>query len=357
MSACAVASIVTVNYIANAIAVSYYLRESNPGLDYVVLVLANSDDLPKTLPNSVKWICWDKIVNQCDRVALASTYTPFELCCVLRGRFHNYLITQSAYSMWVMLDTDIGVYSPLETLWDALGSYSIILTPHLNKPVSAEYVTDIEGPVLGVGLYNAGVLAMQSSRIALDISIWMINRFERFGRSHKHRISAGLGGSRDFEFVDQNWLNHVPIFFGEGTLILRNPIFNLGHWNLQEGKLSINEDTPMFNGERVVFVHFSGLPPSDSLAVVSIHTDRYRSQPCSAWAFLASDYLAKLSTARSLFPAAPYSYSAIQPGSLPLSIRPPGLCSCALLIISRLRYLIKSILRMFARLIGHGKHP
>ena len=109
----AVASIVTVNYIAQAIAVSYYLSETNPGLDYIVLVVGNSEDLPASLPDSIKWICWDEIVNYSDRMLLASSYTPFELCCVLRGRFHNYLVTKSDYSMWVMIDTDIGIYSSL----------------------------------------------------------------------------------------------------------------------------------------------------------------------------------------------------------------------------------------------------
>ena len=317
MEACAVASIVTADYIANAIAVSYYLSETNPRLDYVVLVVANFEDLPESLPDSVRWICWDQIVNSSDRISLASSYTPFELCCVLRGRFHNYLVTKSAYSMWVMLDTDIGVYSTLEPLWIALRPFSIILTSHLSKPVPADSVLALEGPLLTNGLFNAGVVAMQRSRVSLDITVWMIERFESFGRAHKHRTMAGIIGSHDFEFVDQNWLNHVPIFYSEDTLVLKNPIFNLGHWNLHEGNLCLIGSAPFFNKEKVVFAHFSGLPSADSLGAVSIHTERYRDNPCSAWEFIAAVYIRRLNTARALFPPVPYPYAAIQPRPFP----------------------------------------
>lgn len=341
----AVASIVTVNYIAQAIAVSYYLSETNPGLDYIVLVVGNREDLPASLPSSIKWICWDKIVNSSDRMLLASSYTPFELCCVLRGRFHNYLVTKSDYSMWVMIDTDIGTYSSLEPLWEALRPFSIILTPHLNKPVFDDCILSIEGPLLSVGLYNAGVVAMQRSQTSLAISLWMKDRLERFGRAHKHRIAAGIGESLDFEFVDQNWLNHVPIFFTEGTLILKNPVFNLGHWNLQEGSLHIIQGSPVFNGEKLIFAHFSGLPPSEFLGTVSKYTDRYRNNPSSAWEFIATNYIKRLKVACDLIPHVPYSYSAIQPRSLPSPTPSSHFRWTPLLIGSLLVKLFKSLSR------------
>jgi hypothetical protein len=348
MESRAVASIVSVDYISHAITVSYYLNETNPGLDYVVLVVGNSDDLPASLPDCVKWICWDKIVDASDRILLASLYTPFELCCVLRGRFHNYFVTKSDYSMWVMIDTDIGIYSSLEPLWEALRPFSILLTPHLNKPVPTDCVLAIEGPLLCVGLYNAGVVAMRRSRISLDISLWMTDRLERFGRAHKHRISAGIGGSQDFEFVDQNWLNYVPIFFREETLILQNPVFNLGHWNLREGNLYIAEGLPMFNGAKVVFAHFSGLPPADSLDLVSKHTDRFRDNPSSEWASIAATYVQRLNSARDLFPPVPYSYALIQPR--PLVVPPPRnyiFRSSILFACLRLAKSFKSVLQRF----------
>ena len=345
----AIASIVTVNYIAQAIAVSYYLSETNPGLDYIVLVVGNSGDLPASLPDSIKWICWDEIVNSSDRMLLASSYTPFELCCVLRGRFHNYLVTKSDYSMWVMIDTDIGTFSSLEPLWAALRPFSIILTPHLNKPVSADSVAVLEGPMLSVGLYNGGVVAMQRSPISFDITVWMIDRFERFGRHHKHRILAGMSGSQDFENCDQNWLNHIPIFFGEATLVLKNPIFNLGHWNLQEGNLCLTGSVPIFNGEKVVFAHFSGLPPADSLETVSKHTNLYLDNPSPEWAYIAATYLGRLNSACAMFPPVHYSYAAVQPRPSPSPPASSRFRSSTLLIGSLLFKLLKTLSRKIVK--------
>lgn len=309
----AVTSIVTTDYIPNALVLSSYLREANPEIQYIALIVAERDDIPDNLPNSTEWLCWDEIVNKVDRFNLASRYTPFELCCVLRGRLHHYLATQRDYTMWAMLDTDIGIFASLNPLWEHLKGNSILVTPHINNPPPVERSLKLERSALNAGMFNAGVVAMARTRMAATIAEWMIERLERFGHAHRQRVALGLPDSYDFEFVDQIWLNFVPIYFTEETVILKDPTFNLGHWNLHEGDLSIRNNTPYLTNSRVVVAHFSGLPRTESLESVSIYTDLYQDQPCSAWAFIASDYLNRLCDAKASIPLVEYSYKNIEP--------------------------------------------
>jgi hypothetical protein len=111
----AVASVVTSNYIPQATTLFSYIKETNPEAAFIVLIIGEADSLPKTLPTGPEWICWDRIFDRESRLRLATEYTPFELSCVVRGRFHHYLATQREFAKWVMLDTDIGVMAELLT--------------------------------------------------------------------------------------------------------------------------------------------------------------------------------------------------------------------------------------------------
>jgi hypothetical protein len=198
-------------------------------------------------------------------------------------------------------------------LFEALQEASVLLTPHANKPVPIEMSLQVEGISLTAGLFNAGVVAMRRSEMALVISKFMIQRLEQFGHAYRQRRDLGLNASHDFEFVDQIWLNLFPIYFADVTVILNNPIFNLGHWNMHEGSLSIRNHLPYFDEHRVVIAHFSGLPPANSLCSVSTYSSLYRDRPSHAWALIAADYLDRLGRAQAIFKPRVYSYRHLEP--------------------------------------------
>ena len=311
----AITSVITLNYIPQALTLFSYIKESNPDVSHLVLIIGEEDCLPSNLPEGPEWICWDAIYDQETRLRLASEYVPFELSCVVRGRFHHHLATQRDFDKWIMLDVDIGVLSNLDLVWRALDSACILLTPHASKPVSNEYVIPHEGNILKSGIFNGGVVGMKRSATAEQASQWLSDRLEVYGHAYAHRQGSGLPNCSDFEFVDQIWLNLMYIYFRSETAVLSKEICNLGHWNLHQGELALQDGVAYFNGERVLIAHFSGLPSIECLAQVSCHSKLYIENQSKPWEILATEYLGRLEKAKASSPSIPYSYANIQPGN------------------------------------------
>jgi hypothetical protein len=310
----AITSIITSNYIAQALTLYSYIKESNPNTHFLVLIIGEADVLPRELPKGPEWIYWDEIYDKETRLSLASEYTPFELVCVARGKLHHYMATQRSFDKWIMLDTDIGVLASLDPIWQALNSSSIVLTPHTSKPVSIQQAVPHEAGILKSGLFNGGVVGMKRSETAKLSSKWLSERLEAYGHAYAHRQAMGLPNYNDFEFADQIWLNLMYLYFRTETKVLGEEIFNLGHWNLHQGDLEYQDGLAYFNGERVLIAHFSGLPSKDNLAQVSRHSRLYVENQSKPWVILATEYLDRLERSKSRSPSIPYSYSNIQPG-------------------------------------------
>lgn len=310
----AITSIITCNYVAEALTLYSYIKDSNPEVNHLVLIIGESDISPKDLPEGPEWIYWDAIYDKETRLQLAREYTPFELSCVARGRFHNYLATQRDYDKWIMLDTDIGILATLDPVWQALDNACIFLTPHTSKPVGIKHAVQHEGNILKCGLFNGGVVGMKRSQTAILASSWLAERLEAHGHNYSRRKGTGQLICHDFEFVDQIWLNLMYMYFLPETLVHCKEVCNLGHWNLHQGTLELGDGLAFFNGERVLMAHFSGLPPSDKLAQVSIYSQLYIDNQSQPWAVMASEYLGRLRLSRTRCPIIPYSYATIQPG-------------------------------------------
>jgi hypothetical protein len=155
---------------------------------------------------------------------------------------------------------------------------------------------------------------MRNSEVAEEASQWLCGRLETYGHSFADRQASGLPNFHDFEFVDQIWLNLLPLYFRDSTVILDRAGYNLGHWNLHQGKLELQGGLAYFNGIRVVMAHFSGLPSREELDLVTYHSNLYTKNRCIPWAVLAKNYLDRLERAKKNSPSIPYSYSNIQPG-------------------------------------------
>ncbi|MCP9860388.1 MULTISPECIES: methyltransferase domain-containing protein [unclassified Cyanobium] len=309
----AITSIITSNYIPQALTLYSYIQESNPETSFLVLVLGERDSLPQALPLGPEWIYWDELLNQETRMRLAKEYTPFELSCVVRGRLHHYLSTKRSFEKWIMVDTDIGILASLDPIWEELDSGCIALTPHASKPVNLDHAFPHERNILKHGLFNAGVVGMRHSEAAEEASQWLCERLEAFGHSYAHRQASGLPTHHDFEFVDQIWLNLLPVYFRDSTVVLAREVYNLGHWNLHQGELTRHDGVAYFNKQKVVIAHFSGLPNRQNLEMVSAHSQLYLDRPSQAWAAMAEDYLDRLEIAKRVVPSVPYAYTAIQP--------------------------------------------
>jgi SAM-dependent methyltransferase len=318
----AIASVITSNYIPHALTLYSYIQESNPNTSFLVLIIGERDCTPQDLPPGPEWIFWDELLNKEARINFATEFIPFELACVVRGRLHHYLATKRSFDKWIMVDPDIGVVASLDPIWQELDSGCIALTPHASKPVRLDHVFPHEINFLKYGLFNAGVVGMKRSNIAEEASKWLYERLEAYGHSFPDRQASELPNYHDFEFADQIWLNLLSLYFRESTVILDNERYNLGHWNLHQGKLELRDGVAYFNGEKVVMAHFSGLPAKEDLGLVSCYSKLYAENQSQPWAIMATDYLDRLEQAKASLPSIPYSYSSIQPSKARVEEKP-----------------------------------
>ena len=66
-----IGSIVTSNYIPQAMATFGYLKESNPHLPYLVLIIGERADIESDLPKGPHWMFWDELLDVTARDRLA----------------------------------------------------------------------------------------------------------------------------------------------------------------------------------------------------------------------------------------------------------------------------------------------
>lgn len=176
-------------------------------------------------------------------------YSVFEMCNALKPFLADHIFSKSLPAdIVVYIDSDVSFYNRIEEVEKQLVDHDIIFTPHILTPHKLDgHLTD-EISFLQTGIYNGGFFALRPSVNSSAFLEWWKKRMELYSYV---KLEKGL-------FVDQIWLNFVPVYFTT-ALILRDVGYNIGHWNLHEraimncdGRYFVNSDLPL------VFFHFSG---------------------------------------------------------------------------------------------------
>jgi hypothetical protein len=211
-------------------------------------------------------------------------YTPFELCCALRGLLHKYLWLQTDVPQWIFLDADIRVVAPLAALWEQLQHATLLLTPHRRKAPSLQHAATLENSLLLTGLYNAGFLGVRRSEEAWRFINWFTARLERYALDDQHESGW---------FVDQLWLNLTPQYFAE-VQSAAHAGANVGHWNLFDARFEYSAHDGAFSidGEPLLFFHFSGwnIEKPNELSAHARPSEQLPPQNLAAWRALAEAY-------------------------------------------------------------------
>jgi hypothetical protein len=161
----------------------------------------------------------------------------------------------------VYLDPDIVVYHELNSVFDALAEYAIVLSPHALSP-NPDGQSELM--MLCSGVFNLGFVAVTKCTETDRFLSWWETRCLNFGFNDRH---AGM-------FTDQKWVSLVPCLF-DSVKILKTPGCNMAHWNLYERRLSQDRGVWMVNEySPLEFFHFSGISV-DGGEQISKHTDQY----------------------------------------------------------------------------------
>lgn len=256
-------TICTLSHLAQAKTMADSLVKHNP--DYRVVIglfdKVNDRDVSAVEHYTLVEINKDQIP---DFEQLFDRYTPFELSCLAKPYLAKWLLTTYPdVEKLLYFDSDILFFDSLKAIEDDLETHSIVITPHVTQPITTEGLPRLRS-FLNAGLYNGGFFALRRCSEALHFLEWWQDRVWHEGYFN---FAEGM-------FVDQLWLNYVPLFYPT-ALISKNPGYNMAYWNMHErevsqheGRFWVNQTTPL------LFFHFSGyhLSHPDDL---SVHQDRY----------------------------------------------------------------------------------
>jgi hypothetical protein len=188
-----------------------------------------------------RWI-EDEEIPDFNRLAFIYDITEFSTCLkpLLTMRLLKY------YSYVIYLDPDTCLFHSLRPVYDDLGRYPILLTPHYTVPISSRENSYDLG-MMRFGCFNLGFYAVSGRAEAKEFLSWWSERCIHMGF---FETQFGLS-------VDQKWVSIAPCFF-PNLHIMFDLGLNMAFWNLHERVLSKDDDGYLVNRRyRLVFFHFS----------------------------------------------------------------------------------------------------
>lgn len=237
------------NYLAQAKILCDSLLQFNPDYKMVIgLCDEKIDDIDYDSFQNVQVVSLAEInLDVFDDII--SKYDIIELNTSIKPSFFKYFIQEyPELKSVVYLDPDIQVFDTFDVLDSYLLHDDILLTPHIFKPIPVDDLLPAENLFLNYGIYNLGFLALnpKSSNVIQFLNWWE----ERTLKIGYNRVSEGL-------FVDQLWINLVPLFFDK-VKVLPTYGLNVAPWNLHERSIfSDGSKYKMEDETSLCFFHFS----------------------------------------------------------------------------------------------------
>ncbi|WP_159085985.1 glycosyltransferase [Flavobacterium faecale] len=238
------------NYLAQAKILGDSLLKHNPDYKMIIgLCDKKSDDIDYDFFEHIEIVAVEEI-NIPNFDEIIKKYDIVELNTSIKPSFFKYFIGKyKDLESIVYLDPDIQVFNKLDRLNTYLVANDILLTPHILKPISVDDMMPSESLFLNYGIYNLGFLALNPH---CDNVLRFLNWWEQ------RTLTIGYDRVCDGLFVDQLWINFVPLFFDK-VKILSDLGLNAAPWNLHERpmKLSSNSNFLMEDKTNLYLYHFS----------------------------------------------------------------------------------------------------
>jgi hypothetical protein len=308
----AVFTICAKNYLAQAFTLKKSFEKHNPDCDFYIFLSDDSDGLGDEV-NDILLLDDSWIPNW---MQMAFKYNVIEFSTSIKPFCFNKIFKQN-YSKVIYLDPDTYVTNSLDEIFGFLDQKSIVLTPHYCN-IQTEYTGSItEEEILFVGIYNLGFCAIKKDVVGGKIVDWWMNRLANKCYADKF----------DALHVDQKWMDFVPSFFPNDTLITHHLGINPAIWNLHERELILDKDNQFKIRDTInhkifplLFFHFSGFDPFNPKLINRRHP-KYNTEIYPSYIPLFDEYIKGVyENGYSKFSKMNYSFNAFEDGEniLPL---------------------------------------
>lgn len=242
-----ICTIVSKNYIAQARTLVDSYLEHHPDEYVFVLLVDKVEGFIDKENEKYTLIELEELDNINDIYSFCFKYNILELNTAVKPFFLEYLFKKYNLDKLVYFDPDIMIMRPIDKIFDILDENSIIITPHITKPIEIDEFSPCEMTFLKAGTYNLGFIAMSCYEKVKRVLKWWQERLYYYCISD---FGKGL-------FVDQKWIDLLPSLFDD-IYILRGNEFNVAYWNLHERTITFTNNKFYSNDKEIVFFHFSG---------------------------------------------------------------------------------------------------
>ena len=238
------------NYLAQAKTLGDSILNFNPEYSFIIGLVDRKDskvDYNFFRPHKIISV-EELLIPDFDKIW--KKYNIIELNTSVKATYFKHIAeTHPEATILFYFDPDIQVFNSFNLLENELASNDILLTPHILSPMDLDEFSPSENLFLNYGLYNLGFLGLNiRSQRAKQMLCWWEERTLKLGFDN---VAQGF-------FLDQLWINLVPIFFSN-VEIMKHLGCNAAPWNLHERRNIFfkNDKYFMEDGSELLFYHFS----------------------------------------------------------------------------------------------------
>ena len=184
---------------------------------------------------------------------------------IIIGRLYltELVLTELNYDSCIFLDGDTYTYNSYDDMQFELDNgHSIVVIPHLTKPLPEDGLYPQNRSICLAGNYNAGIWGINKK--ALNFLSWWKQQTLLFPKSIPE---AGLAS-------EQGWLRFA-CDFNDNTKIFKHPGYNVAYWNIKQRSLDIRNNEWIIDDQKLCVFHFSGLKQNIPPEHMSIFQNRY----------------------------------------------------------------------------------
>jgi hypothetical protein len=162
----------------------------------------------------------------------------------------------------ILVDGDTYSYNSFDDLQGSCENHSMVVIPHITKPLPEDNKFPQNRIISLSGNYNAGIVG--TSKKALEFISWW-----------KYQTALYPITRSDMGLVnEQGWLRFAGDF-DDNTKIFRHPGYNVAYWNIKQRNVYIENDILKIDNENLCIVHYSGLKLETLPEHMSVFQNRY----------------------------------------------------------------------------------
>lgn len=175
----------------------------------------------------------------------------------------EHILKRLSYESCIFIDGDTYTYNDYSDFQYELNkNYSMVLIPHLTKPLPEDDLYPQNRTICLAGNYNSGFFGANKKSIPF-LEWW------RYVTSlyPKPIPQAGLAG-------EQGWLRFAGDFMDD-IKIFRHPGYNVAYWNIKQRHVEAKNNELFIDDQKLAIIHFSGLKQDVLPEHMSIFQNRF----------------------------------------------------------------------------------